>query len=344
MPLTMDVFNADAFTALSMTEAVERNPYMPTGLGTLDIFTPEPLTTTGLIVEELDGQLSIIQTSARGEPLASRPKDRRKARYFETPRIAKEATIHAHELQNVRAYGNTSELMSLQMRIARDVNGPTGLTSQVEYTWEHMRLGAVQGILLDADGSVIYNWFDEFGIVQPAEIDFNLDAAEPVPGALRILCNGVARSVARRSKGAFVASSRVHALCGDEFWDKFTTHPDVERTYLNQQEAAELRKGNAFGSFEFGDITWNNYRGSDDNTEIAIPSDKVKFFPVGAPGVFSRALSPAETFDFVNTPGKDIYVIPVTDKDRNAWWKAEVYSYPLFICKRPEVLLRGKLT
>jgi hypothetical protein len=49
-----------------------------------------------------------------------------------------------------------------------------------------------------------------------------------------------------------------------------------------------------------------------------------------------------ESFDFVNTPGKDMYVLPIFDRDRNMWWRQEVYSYPLFICKRPEVLYSGR--
>jgi hypothetical protein len=42
---------------------------------------------------------------------------------------------------------------------------------------ENMRLGAVQGLLADADGTTIYNWATEFGQTIPAEVDFDLDAA-----------------------------------------------------------------------------------------------------------------------------------------------------------------------
>jgi hypothetical protein len=207
-----------------------------------------------------------------------------------------------------------------------------------------MRLGAVQGIVLDATGSTIYNWFTEFGISQPAEIDFDLDNASPAAGALRTLCNGVVRTMARAAKGAFNTQSRVMAMCGDAFWDNLTTHKEVDQTYLNWAAAEDLRKGTAFQTFRFGGIEWFNYRGSDDNTTIKVGTDKVAFFPAGAPGIFQRVLAPAETFDWVNTPGKPAYVIPIFDKDRNAWWRQEVYSYPLFLCSRPEVLLRGKRT
>ena len=68
----------------------------------------------------------------------------------------------------------------------------------------------------------------------------------------------------------------------------------------------------------------------------------MKFFPIGAPGVFRRALAPGETFEWVNTRGKPVYVLPIIDRDRNSWWKMEGYSYPLHICTRPEVLQTGR--
>ena len=34
----------------------------------------------------------------------------------------------------------------------------------MEFTFEHMRLAEVQGLLIDADGSTLFDWFAEFGI------------------------------------------------------------------------------------------------------------------------------------------------------------------------------------
>lgn len=341
---TLDVFNQDPFTTMSLTSAVERNPFNPTGLGELNLFSDVPIRDKAAAVEERDGTLVVIPTSPRGAPPTERQGEKRRMRYFEVPRISMADTLQADEIQSVRAFGQESELMQVQAEVARRLSGPTGLTSSVEYTWERMRLGAVQGIVLDADGSTIYNWFTEFGISQPAEIDFDLDNASPAAGALRTACAGVVRTMARAAKGAFTTQTRVMAMCGDAFWDNLVSHPEVTQTYLNWAAAADLRQGTAFSTMRFGDIEWFNYRGSDDNTTIKVGTDKVAFFPAGAPGVFQRVLSPAETFDWVNTPGKPIYVIPIRDKDRNAWWRQEVYSYPLFLCSKPEVLLRGKRT
>ena len=84
--------------------------------------------------------------------------------------------------------------------------------------------------------------------------------------------------------------------------------------------------------------------GTDDGSTIAIGTDKVKFFPVGGRGVFEMAFSPAETFQYVNTPGQAVYAMVVPDRDRDMWVDLEVYSYPLPICTRPAMLQRGKRT
>lgn len=336
----MNVFRQDPFTAISLTSFVERTPYLPTGLGALGLFDDLPIRTTALAVEERTGQLVVIPTSPRGAAPTERVTEKRKARYFEAPRLAHGDTVSASELQNVREFGQESVLMQVQTEMARRLAGPTGLTSNMEYTWELHRLGAVQGILLDSDGSTLYNWFDEFGITPPTEVAFDL--AAKTAGTLRPKCNAIVRAMMRAAQGAWGPQTRVQAIVGDDFWDGLVTHPDVEKTYLNWSEAQELRKGTAFAAMPFGGIDWMNYRGSNDNSTIAVGPTKAKFFPVGAPGVFQRALAPGESVDWVNTPGKPIYVQPIFDLARNWWWRMEVYSYPLHICTRPDVLQSGK--
>jgi hypothetical protein len=354
----LNVFRNDAFTTVSLTEAVERNPFNPQGLGALKLFKPKPIRTKALAVEQRQGRLSIIPTSARGAPPTERETEKRQMRYFEAPRLATGDTVYASELMDVREFGTESVMMQVQAEVARRLSGPTGLTSNLEYTWERHRLAAVQGELLDADGTILFNWFNEFNIQQPEEIGFNLTAK--TSGALRPLCNGIVRGMSRSSQGAFTGGTKVIGLAGDAFWDQLITHPDVTLTYYNWVQAAELRKGSAFqGSGDdanplsanssiltpmlFGDIYWINYRGSDDMTSIAIQPDKVKFFPQGANDVFTVAWAPSDTAQWVNKPGKPTYIIPIMDRDRQKWWRMEVESYPLHICTRPEVLWSARM-
>jgi len=340
---SMDVFNQDAFSMIQLTTAVEKAPYLPSFLGSLNIFEPDPIRTLSLAVEERQGVLSLIKTTPRGAPLSERTTEQRKIRDFRVPRIGKEDVVFASEIQNIRAFGTESEFMQVQAEVARRLVGPTGLRNQLEYTKEAMRLGALQGILLDSDAATIYNWFTEFGITPPTEVGFNL--AANVDGELQPKVNAIKRAMARAAQGAWLPTTQVNALAGDEFFDLLIKHTDVKETYKFWSAAADLRAGTqrgAFESFPFGGIIWHNYRGSDDNSTIKVATDKVKFFPVGAPGVFREGMAPGESFDFVNTPGRPEYVFMIPDRDRNAWVKFEMYSYPLYICTRPEILQTGK--
>ncbi|MBN9568706.1 MAG: major capsid protein [Alphaproteobacteria bacterium] len=347
---TFDIFNNDAFSMISMIEAIDKVPYKPSLLGDLNLFAPKPVTTRNVYVEERNGVLSLVQTTPRGAPLPQRTTEKRSMRSFDTVRIAKADHMNASEIQGVRAFGSETELMMMQKELMRRMAGPVGLQSDIELTWEHMRLGAVQGIVLDADGSVITNWYDEFGITQPAEIAFDLTganaASSDVNGATKLkkfIAQKIVRPMQRAAKGAFTPQSEVVALCGDDFYDDLTSHGDVARAYGNWLANQPSSESNAFGKFRWGGVTWINYRGTDDNSTIAIDPDEAKFFPASAPGIFINAWSPGEFFDVVNTPGIPLLPKIVPDPTvRQQYVDIELYSYPLMICTRPEVLLRGK--
>lgn len=338
---TMDVFNADAFSATSMTAAVDKLGYVPGLLGSIPGLVEEvPVRTTDIFIEERSNAPALIQTDLRGAPPKRRAGEQRAARGFRTLRIAESSRVNAHELQNIRAFGSETELQQVQVEVARR---QFLMRRDVELTLENMRLGMVQGLVVDADGSTLFDWATEFGQAIPAEIDFDLDNAAPESGAVRKKCNQVTRSVLKGLKGLGGNMVSIYGLCGDAFWDDLTAHKEVRETYLNQQEAAQLREGNAYETLRYGGITFVNYRGTDDGATVSVGTDKVRFFPSGA-GIFQIALAPAETFDFVNTPGQKLYSWVVLDRDRNAWADVEMYSYPLPVCTMPGALHRGRRT
>jgi hypothetical protein len=341
--MILDLFKTDAFGLVSLLQAVEKVERVPNRLGQLALFTPNPVRTETVAIEMREGALSIIKTSERGAPLENRKTEGRTVRDFRTRRIAKGDRIMASELAFAREFNTEQQVVELQAEMLRRMSGPSGLVADIETTWEHMRLGAVQGKVLDADGTLIYDWFKEFGISQSAEIDFDLDAASPVSGALRKkIQDSVVRPMRKKAKGAIYTGAR--ALCGSNFFDDLVNHSEVRETYLNQQEAADLREGYDGRELRFGGVTWEEYIGTDDDS-IAVHTDKVVFFPEGAGnGVFEAAFSPGEQFGHIGQLGQPIYPITVPDRDRDSYVDLEVYSYPLFLCKRPEMLFRGKRT
>lgn len=342
--ITLDIFNQDAFKATELSAFVSKKPYIPSLLRTMGLFEVSPVRTTTIWVEFKDGKIALIPTSKRGAPVFQNDKQKRRAVPLETLRLAKGDRINASELQDIRAEGQAEMLKEVQKEVSLRMDQ---LTGDMDLTMENLMLGAIQGILVDADGStVIYNLFTEFGVTQPTEIDFDLDNATPAEGALRIKCNEVIRGMQKAGQGAFMPNTEIVGFCGDDFWDSLVTHPEVRETYKNWLAAESLRNdvGAAYSEFKFGNIIWINYRGTDDGSTVAIGNDKVKFFPRKARNVFKVAYAPAESFDFVNKRGQERYAMMVLDKDRKEWADVEVKSYPLPYCTRPEMLYSGRRT
>lgn len=331
----LDIFNDDAFSVVELTDALERIPFVPQLLGQLNVFTPEPIATTAFAIESRGDTLSLVPTTPRGAPLPQSAYDPRNVRWFGTHRLAKGDRLNASELQNMRGFGTNAlasvqaEVMRRQLKIRRDI----------DLTLERHRVGAVQGIVLDADGGVLNNWFTEWGITQPAEIDFELDdATTDVRGKIR----QVKRQMQVAAEGAWSPGTSVGALTGDAFFDALVNHANIKETRLQNERAPLLENIQGYSSIEIEGVTFINYRGTDDGSSISIGTDVAKFFPIGANGVFKWIQGPGETFDTVNQPGRPFFAMVIPDEKRNAFVEIEGYSYPAMVCTRPKMLQRAK--
>lgn len=335
--VSMDIFNNDAFSLFNMTQAIEKMPFIPTFLGGLGIFDEgEGVETNVVGIEQRGMTLQLIPTSQRGTEPPMGKTDKRQLRNFSIPRIAKGDQLFAAEIQGIRAFGTESELETVAQKV---VQKQRKLLTEHALTMEYHRLGAIQGILLDSDGSTLYNYFTEFSITPPTEVDLDLDNASPTT-PLNVKLAQLKRAAIRALGASYVPGiTRFLWLCGDTFFDQFTNHPEVRQTYLNWQAAEGLRDAKVFSTFRYGEMEWHNYQGTDDNSTVAIPTTKAKLVVLGVPGLYRRYNGPGETFETVNTIGRPIYSMLVRDEKRNMWVQPEIYSYPLHICTRPEVLL-----
>lgn len=339
----MDIFNSDAFGLASMTAAIEKVPTVPTFLGNLGIFGEgEGVATNQVTIEQRGSTLALIPTSQRGTEPPMGATDKRTLRTFNIPRIAKSDQVFAHEIQSVRAFGTESELVTAAQLIAQKQRK---LLTETALTIEYHRLGAIQGKLLDSDGSTLYNYFTEFGITEPTEIDFDLDNATPDEGALTLKIAAAKRAAIRALGASYVPGvTKFLWLCGDTFYDQFTTHPEVRETYKNWEAAAALRDAKVFSTFRFGEMDWHNYQGTDDNSTVAIGATKARLVVLGVPGLYRRVNGPHSSLATANTIGRTVYSALIRDEKRDEWVQPEVYAYPLHLCARPEVLLSGRNT
>ncbi len=323
----LDIFRTDAFSLTSLTDAILKVPYKPGRIGSLGLFRERGITTTSVIIEEKDGRLSLIQTSPRGGPASTIGNQKRTARSFVVPHLERESTILADEVQNVRAFGSPDAAQGVQQVVNERL---TDLRAMHEVTLEHLRAGAIKGLVLDADGSTLLDLFTGFNVSQStAEFDLTADVRSQTVAVQRTV-EGVL--------GAEVVSG-YRAFCGDEFFDALIEAESVKES-LKYQESAVLR-GDLRSGFLYGGVTFENYRGSLGGTPF-IASDEAYVFPQGT-SIFATYFAPADFVETVNTVGLPIYAKQAVDDEFNRWVKIHTQSNPLSICLRPDAVVKVTL-
>lgn len=341
----LNVFKSDAFNVVSLTDAINKIPFTPGRAGMLVPWAEQGVATTSIMLEEDEGTLALVNPSARGGPGAVVGKSKRTARTLTIPHYQTDDGVYADEVQGVREFGSEQQVKTVQSVVnARMAEHATNF----DVTLEHQRIGAIKGIILNGDGSTLYNLFTEFGVSQEGEIDFDLDNANPASGALRKAAAGAVRKVFDNLGGIPVIG--VHAFCGDAFFDDMLSHPEVVASYRGTPMAEVLRQGYVYpnnmavyGAFEFGGIVWENYRGSVDGTAF-VHTDKCHLFPITAgPGLWRTVYAPADYIETVNTIGLPRYAKQFAmpnDKGIMLEMQMNALSY----CTRPKALLKGKRT
>lgn len=339
MPSILDVFDGSGYTCAELTTGINKLPYVPGRLGRGGLFAHKGVSTTVVMVERHKGKIALIPTKTRGSgQTTKRSAEKRDLRPFSIPHIPSSDTLLADSIQNVRAFGTSDRLEAINTKVQEVL---VGLRRDQEITHEYHRIGAIQGVVLDADGtSEIFDFFSEFNITRE-QIDFALDDDLT---KVKLKCDAVYRAI-EGSLGA-VPFTGVTAQVGDGFWDSLISHPAVEKAFDKYQEGAHLRNlqrdqvnGEPVRAFEFCNIRFENYRGRIGDVPF-IPHLEAAFYPTGVPELFTHYSAPADYMETVNTIGQPVYVKQERMKfDRGVEFEAQ--SNPAMICTRPETLIQG---
>ena len=330
----VDAFNSDIFSLTSLVHSINHQDHIPNRLGELGLFTMEPISTTSVVIEEEYGTLTLVPVAPRGGVKEPVSRDRRKARSFVVPHIPESTQVMADEVQNVRAFaqGDMASAERMAVEQVRDKKLQKALT-QLEITIEYHRMGAIKGQILDADGvTTLLDLFTEFGVTQNT-LGFNLDdTTTKIVTAIR---------QAQRLSQAALGNAPVMgwlAVCGDEFFDELVSHPKLEQFYLNQQAAQQLANGvSAYSRFVFGNVAWENYRGSVGGVDF-ITTSKAYLIPMGVPGLFLDYRAPADYMETVNTLGLPFYA-KAELKKMNKGIDIEAQTNPLLLCTKPAAIV-----
>lgn len=339
MALVTDIFNQNGWGAVEFhEEIVERTEFRPSLLGGLNLFEPIYSRSRTIAVALRGGSLSLIPTSEMGAPPVELEVEGDNVRKFDTVRLAKGSTVWASQLAGVTALPFDVQTRDVAAEVA---DRTRQILEDLELTMEHMRFGAIQGKVVDAEGRVIVDWFTFWGIAKPAVVNFELDKDTT---DVRKKCRDLKRQMVKAAKGAWTPGARIGGLVGDEFFDLLVNHKQVKETKLGTERASTLENVQGYSTVEIEDIVFINYRGTDDGSTLAIGTTEARFFPIGLRGAFKVGFSPANEFKpFLNQRGREYYGLILPDTSgRDAFDRVEIYSYPLPVATRPETLIPGK--
>lgn len=325
-------FEGDEFSLVSMTEAMNVLPVIPSRFGARNIFSGGGINTTTVTIEQLDGNLRLIPTAQRGSMPNYDSNDKRVMRAIPVPHLPKNDTIIAESVQGVRAFGSATELEQVQTVVN---NKLLELKQEHEATWEWMRTGALQGIILDADGSTpIVNLFTEFDVTRLA---VNWDTSDV--NGLKLACIDLRRKM--QDAMQLMPWSSIQVECSEEFWDAILTSPETKDAYNRYQDNAFARDSN-YAPFMYSQVSFEELRGYVGTTPF-VPEDEGFAYPVTPANIFRRFSAPGTFMETVNTIGLDYYAKQEPLKF-NTGTEIHTQSNPLFLCTRPQVLFQFTLS
>jgi len=342
--MLLNIVENDAFSLVSMTDAINLVEFVPNQLGAMGVFTPAPIRSKSLVLDVRSGKVRLVSTTARGEPIESRDK-RRKAQLksFHTGRLALKDRVTADDLAFLREFGTEDQPKELGTEIAlrQDQDG-NGLMGDIDLTKEFMRLGAIRGKLYDTEGSLLYDYFAEMGVNEPSVL--SMDMTTLISGKFRTnVVDNVKRYMKKNAKGA--RYSKIIALCGSDAYDMIHENAEFREAHLAQVKASELLNDHTESPTNFAGVEWVEYNGTDDDTTVDVAANEVIFIPGGMDNtVFKNVQAPGEKFSHLGQMGKEFYSWLKWEDDADpSWVDIHVASYLLMLNTRPEMVRRATI-
>lgn len=328
---TLDIFNDDAFSVTSLSQTIVDIPEVPTRLGDRGLFSEYGINTLSFMIERQGAALKLLPTAPRGGVREPVTLGKRKLITLQAVHIPASWSVLADEVQGVRAFGSETEVDQVSKIVARKLKV---LRDSMDLTLEWHRLGALKGQVLDADGSVILNVYDAFGMTQET-IYTDLVTQATVDPKLFIW------TLKERMKAKLGGRSfnRIRVICSLSFFKKLVSAEKMKKAWeLYNQNAFARTDQVAAGDFEWMGVIFEIYDGAIGATDF-IEEDTAYAYPEGVPGMFQMAFAPADYMETVNTEGQAFYA-KQEPMPFNKGVMGEAQSNPLAFNSLPEAVIK----
>lgn len=333
MYTTTDAFNANPFSLVEATAAINRQTYVPGQIGATGVFGEDGVSTTSISIENRDDRLTLVEPSARGGAGETRGETKRDAVLVAIPHYQIDNVVLADEVQGVREFGtaNTPETVEgrINFKMAKDAR-------DLNLTVEHQRIGAIKGLVTSKSGRTIVDLYNLLGVAVPAAVSLALNTESTDVPALWQDARYALEDVLDESY------TGIHVMTGQTFHNKLWRHKTIKETFLNNSTSDTLRQATP-DVFEWGNATWERYRtgrrAKADLGAAYIADNEARVFFKGVEDLFMTRFAPADYDDTVNTKGLPFYALAIRREDKKGS-NTQVQTNPISICTRPETLLK----
>ena len=286
------------FDCTEMTAAVNKLPARPFFFKPL--FEVKGVKTTTVSLDIRKGRIVLIGDSERNtapESLAGRGA-KREWKHLSCAHLAQMDTLAPEDLQDVRAFGSTEPIS-----VAAVYNDKMQqLKDNLAATMEFHRLGAIKGVVLDADGTtVLHDIFNTFGATKKTlDISFPKTAADDANPILTSILKAKRHVEAAMGGTPF---DHIECIIGSDAYDMLTSHKLVREYFERWLSNRENFGNNDYRKrgFPYGGLTFVE-RSDVVGGQTMVAAKKGHVYPVG-PGIFKQYHAPADWMETVNTIG-----------------------------------------
>lgn len=320
--------NSEKYSVQALSQAINNLPYNPTTIRDLKIFSPQYQTTTFVTVERKDNYLSLVTTKPRGAVGEPIKQSRYPAETFHCLHLPKNDIVLADDVQNVRAFGDT-----VAETVASKVLEKLAMMKlDIEYTQEHLMLGALLGKIVDADGTELIDIYKRFGLTRATH---TIKKSENIGKSLDVI-----KSAMNKKRGGDAGTGFI-VLASPEFMQEIKYHDSVKEIYLRHQEAKAYRDDTTHVAFNHMGIDFVQYD-HEFASGVKIKDGEAIILPKGTRQTFCEFYAPANMIETVNTKALPYYASR-KPLDHNEGWDLKAQSNPLPLVLRPEAVATLKL-
>lgn len=336
------------YTDVDLTEEVNRVPNTFGLLNALNVAPSEGKASKYVRIEFRDGEIYVLAAKDRGGPADVGGEESENGIILEIPHFPHLDKISVDDVDGqLEVINGQITPASIDRELTRKL---VTIRQKHSITREYVRLGMLKGLIKDGRGRTLYDLYDVFGITKKT-IDFALGTAGT---NIREKCEELSDYVMSNLRGETMTG--VEAIVDTKFFGKLIAHEKVEKFWVQAQNAGlhtrlerERLGGNWGRVFEFGEITWREYKGGlpvrngngEVITEKNVADNTGHAYPAGTQSMFRTFDGPFYHMNRVNQApsegdvGEPI-LITTKELDHGEGYEIKSQSNVLAVCKQPE--------